>query len=404
MRLLLLTAAAYFYFSQRYFHMTEKFSEMQSPRTLLCLLCYVVNYSFFYLCSVLEFPLTVNWFLFAFLLFIETLLYNKRKKRCALFATLTGIFFGLAANIFCRSVVAVVLDKPLQHFDNHVSSSANLKGIPVFLGFMLTGLIMHILSRQVFIERVHRILNHPWHQPFILEMIAGLFFYMFLNLLLYSTPVNDVFVKVWSIKSSMFSVIGLYIAVRYTIRICDMEDYREKNRKIQQMLEERSREEEELRRQAAIDPLTGLYNRQYADEKVESMLKQKVPFTICFFDLDHLKKVNDQLGHEEGDHYILTATEHIRSTCRCGKDLLCRYGGDEFLILFEGLMAEKAEKKAEAINDDLCAYGIAEAFPYSLSLSYGVVESPLFSDVTAMLQEADRKMYMQKRKKQLTRS
>lgn len=403
MHLLLLTAAAYFYFNQRYFCMAEKFCEMQSPRRLFVPLCFVVNYSFFYLCSVLEFPLTVNWFLFAFLLFFETLLYNKGEKRCALFAALLGILYGLASNIFCRSIAAIVMDKPLQHFDNHVSSTANLKGIPVFLGFMLTGLIMQLLSGQVFTERMRRILRHPWHQAFLLEMMAGLFFYMFLNLLLYSTPLNDVFLKVWSIKSCMFSIVGLYIAVRYTIRICDMEDYREKNRSIQRMLEERRREEEELRQQAAADPLTGLYNRQYADEKIESMLKQKIPFTVCFLDLDGLKYVNDQFGHEEGDHYILTTTDHIQRSCRCGKDLLCRYGGDEFLILFEGLLAEKAEEKAEAINRDLGRIGCDGDFPYSMSLSYGVVESPSYSDGAAMIQEADRKMYEQKRKKRRAR-
>lgn len=383
--------------------MAEKFSEMQSPRMLFALLGFIVNYSFFYLCSVLEFPLTVNWLLFAFLLFFETLLYNKGKKRCALFAALLGILYGLASNIFCRSIVAVVMDKPLQQFDNHVSSTANLKGIPVFLGFMLTGLIMHLLSGPVFSDRMRRILRHPWHQSFLLEMMTGLFFYMFLNLLLYSTPLNDVFLKVWSIKSCMFSIVGLYIAVRYTIRICDIEDYREKNRSIQQMLEERRREEEELRQQAAADPLTGLYNRQYADGKIDSMLKQKIPFTVCFLDMDGLKHVNDQFGHEEGDRYILTATDQIRRSCRCGKDLLCRYGGDEFLLLFEGLLAEKAEEKAEAINRNLDRMSRAGEFPYSMSLSYGAVESLSFSDGAAMIREADQKMYEQKRRKRRAR-
>ena len=164
---------------------------------------------------------------------------------------------------------------------------------------------------------------------------------MFLNLLLYSTPLNRCIPEGMEHQICMFSIVGLYIAVRYTIRICDMEDYREKNRSIQRMLEERRKEEEELRQQAAADPLTGLYNRQYADEKIESMLKQKSLYRL-FLDLDGLKYVNDQFGHEEGDHYILTTTDHIQRSCRCGKDLLCRYGGDEFLILFEGLLAGKS--------------------------------------------------------------
>ena len=72
-----------------------------------------------------------------------------------------------------------------------------------------------VYKRQVFIERLRLILSHPQHHAFLLEMMAGLFFYLFLNLLLYSTPLNDLLLKVWSIKSCLFSVIGFYIAVRY---------------------------------------------------------------------------------------------------------------------------------------------------------------------------------------------
>ena len=176
-----------------------------------------------------------------------------------------------------------------------------------------------------------------------------------------------------------------------------MEDYREKNRSIQRMLEERRREEEELRQQAAADPLTGLYNRQYADEKIESMLKQKIPLPSVFgFGRTQIcqrsvwSRGRRPLYSDDYGSYPAQLPLRKRSALQIWRD--------EFLILFEGLLAEKAEEKAEAINRDLGRIGCDGDFPYSMSLSYGVVESPSYSDGAAMIQEADRKMYEQKRK------
>lgn len=400
--LLLITAAAYYYFNWQYFSMAGKLRQMQERRVWFVLLSFGLNYLFFVACSVLEFPLIVNWLLFAFLLFFETLIFGKGDGKCALFSTLTGIIYGLAANIFCRSIIAVMLNQPLQRFDNHITNVDNLKGLPVLLGFLMGGVIMHAFSSTVFIERLRLVLSHPQHHAFLLEMMAGLFFYLFLNLLLYSTPLNDLLLKVWSIKSCLFSVIGFYIAVRYTVRICELDDYREKNLHIEQELREQEWEAQYLRRQAAIDSLTGLYNRQYAEETVNAMLAEGTRFALCFLDLDGLKTVNDQHGHEEGDRYILTAVREIRSVCR-NSDSLFRYGGDEFLLLLAGMRAEEAEKKGEAINDRLRNLAAGSGFPYPLSFSYGIVESTSFSDCEELIRSADEKMYEQKRGKCIAR-
>ncbi len=131
-------------------------------------------------------------------------------------------------------------------------------------------------------------------------MMGGLFFYLFINLLLYSTPLNDLLLKVWSLKSCLFCIISFYIAVRYTKRVCELSDYREKNRWMEQELEKRKLEEDQLRQQASLDVLTGLQNRQAAEEALAFMVEQQISFTLCFIDLDGLKNVNDRYGHEEG--------------------------------------------------------------------------------------------------------
>lgn len=403
MLLILLTAAAYYYYHCQYFLLVSEMGEMPRLRRGIVCLSFIVNYLYFIVCSVLEFSLIFNWLFFAFLLFFETLIYNKGNKIGALFSTLLGIIFGLAINICCRSVMAISMNMPLQNFDNHTMDIGNLKGFPVMLGFILAGAAFHIVRKPVLAGRIRLILGHRQYLSFILEMMGGLFFYLFLNLLLYSTPLNDLLLKLWSIKSCLFCIIGLYIAIRYTWRICMLNDYREKNRQIQRQLEEQKREEERLRHQTFLDTLTGLYNRQYAEETLASMMENKAGFTLCFLDLDGLKNVNDQYGHEEGDRYIRRAAEEIRRACRSGVDSLYRYGGDEFLVLFVGVGAEAAEIRSEMINERLRITDSGSDYSYTQSLSYGVVESTDASDWKELIKAADRKMYEQKREKQVIR-
>lgn len=402
MLLLLFTATAYFYYNWQYFRLVQDVQEAERRHSAFVLLCFVINYGFFYMCSMIEFPLALNWSLFTVLLFLETLFYNRGDKRCALFSTWLGIIFGLAATIACRSVTAIVMNETLLSFDNNTTSAGNLKGVPVFLGFLLAGVLLRYLRRPSSMKQFKLIIAHPQHQSFLLEIMAGLCAYLFLNLLLYSTPLNDLLLKVWSIKSCLFTAIGIYIAMWYTRRICELDDYREKNRRIEQRLQEQWQEEQLLRQQATMDVLTGLLNRQCAEGAMDALIAQNTPFSLCFLDLDGLKRVNDCYGHDEGDRYILTAAEEIRRACRNGEDQLFRYGGDEFLILFIGMPADIAEKRAKQINERLTA--AQEAFPYSMSLSYGVAESALFSEWKNLVQRADERMYAQKQEKRTMRT
>ena len=84
------------------------------------------------------------------------------------------------------------------------------------------------------------------------------------------------------------------------------------------------------RKKSFIDPLTGMYNRQYLQE-----LLHKYPvseFQVLIMDLDHFKKVNDIYGHDSGDIVLRTVSARIQSAIR-KQDILIRYGGEEFILL-----------------------------------------------------------------------
>ena len=104
---------------------------------------------------------------------------------------------------------------------------------------------------------------------------------------------------------------------------------------------------------------------------------------VCFVDLDGIKKMNDQYGHAEGDRYFRTVTGQLRHACRSKKDLLFRYGGDEFRLLFLESPVNIIENRMEEILRMLAEQGRTESF------SYGIIDGRQFSDMEELIQAAD---------------
>lgn len=84
--------------------------------------------------------------------------------------------------------------------------------------------------------------------------------------------------------------------------------------------------------QASRDPLTGLLNRRSLTEALAQLTADGIPFTVAFADLDHFKQLNDQHGHEAGDRALRSVARSMRDGLR-PRDLLCRWGGEEFVIV-----------------------------------------------------------------------
>lgn len=136
-----------------------------------------------------------------------------------------------------------------------------------------------------------------------------------------------------------------------------------------------------------------MHNRRFGLDELSKHIQTKIPFCLCFLDIDHLKYVNDTYGHEEGDHYILNVVKVISSACLEG-DTLSRMGGDEFMLLLPHTSYETAMERMQ---------GIAEAVAripsvYHPSVSYGIVEVSADTELDAsqILQRADYKMYQYK--------
>lgn len=399
----LIVAAAYFYFHCRYFAMPTVTLQRPHMAKLLMIGTFLLNYALFTACSILELNLILNWALFFLFLFVESVLYCRNGWRTALFFSLSGILYGLSINIFCRCVVAIVTGQPLSAFDNNISSVGNLKSVPVFLGFAIGGAVLHLMTRPKNVQRLRALIAQPEHLNFQLELMGGMFLYLFLNLLLYQSEGEGVLLKLWGIKSCVFSLAGFFLGLRYSLKMCQLSSYREQNRAIQRELAQSEQKEALLRVIAYRDTLTGAYNRQYAHDHLETLIRQDIAFTLCFLDLDDLKGVNDRYGHGAGDRYLTAAARALSYACREDRDLLARYGGDEFLLIFLGTGPSVVESRIQQVNQKLLELHRSGEYPYPMSLSYGIVKSGDAADVEGLLSAADAAMYHKKRDKAVER-
>lgn len=111
---------------------------------------------------------------------------------------------------------------------------------------------------------------------------------------------------------------------------------------------------EEVYKLAALDQLTGLYNRRSGEqrlaEEISRAQRHDRPLTILMFDLNGLKNVNDKFGHAVGDELIRRFAEHLSSAIR-GSDLAVRLGGDEFLVLLPECKLEDVRHILNRMND-----------------------------------------------------
>ena len=153
----------------------------------------------------------------------------------------------------------------------------------------------------------------------------------------------------------------------------------------------------ETARQAAIDELTGVFNRRFFDNAIEREFKQASrrgrEFSLLMIDIDNFKKVNDNHGHTTGDAVISALGKLLRRSIR-SEDTPCRIGGEEFAVIFPETSAEGAMVVSEKIRSEFAKLKIAAT---DLSLSAGLATFPGDGKTAAELIDlADQMLYFAK--------
>ncbi|MPY66942.1 diguanylate cyclase [Deinococcus sp. SDU3-2] len=170
---------------------------------------------------------------------------------------------------------------------------------------------------------------------------------------------------------------------------------RRAHQELQARLTEIERLQAELSEQSVRDPLTGLHNRRHLGRALEVLRGQ--PFSVLLLDIDHFKAVNDSYGHAGGDAVLRAVAGQLAGAVRPG-ETVCRYGGEEFVVLLPGVGTDAALAWAEGWRQAIAARGVrlgGQRVPVTVSL--GLAGAPEHgTDPDRVLLAADGALYAAK--------
>jgi len=177
----------------------------------------------------------------------------------------------------------------------------------------------------------------------------------------------------------------------------------ETNRELIQQSNRLRRANEELKRLSITDGLTGLYNRRHFESllgsEVEASLRYADNYSIILIDLDHFKEINDRFGHDSGDDVLREAASLVRNMTR-KSDVVCRIGGEEFIVLCKHTDKASSMNIARKILTRLSATPLhTTSGPISITASAGVASMPgehAPHNAEIFLKNADRALYYSK--------
>jgi diguanylate cyclase (GGDEF)-like protein len=139
--------------------------------------------------------------------------------------------------------------------------------------------------------------------------------------------------------------------------------------------------------QANTDPLTGLLNRRSLENHVRALRNDQVPYAVVLADLDHFKILNDTHGHDAGDRALRVFARVLR-TIVGSDDLVCRYGGEEFVLVFPQATSSDASDIVEAIRAELHA-ATSDGHTPPFTFSAGLTDTSDGDDLALLVTRAD---------------
>ena len=174
-------------------------------------------------------------------------------------------------------------------------------------------------------------------------------------------------------------------------RILELEQLR---RSLADRLEQKTREVSDIKSKSRQETLTGLWNRNYAEETINGMLESGVKGALLMMDMDNFKLINDNYGHIAGDKTLKMFADTLREFS-AEEDVLCRLGGDEFMVFVKDAASkEELGSRAKNIISDMCRKIEECKFDTNTSVSIGIAQAPDDgTEFSKLYNSADKALY-----------
>lgn len=216
-------------------------------------------------------------------------------------------------------------------------------------------------------------------------------------------PLSEAYAEVnsltYGLLKMLLPVLLFVFAVQYLITNALMKS----NRNLEKEVARRRQAEDGLKILASTDEMTGMANRRngllFLEKQLQLSRREGSALSVCYVDINGLKEVNDAYGHKEGDELIRIAGGLMKEPLR-ESDMLCRLGGDEFLLVFPRCSLKRAVEVWERVEQNLKAFNEDGKKPYIVGLSHGFAEfGPTGENsVDELISIADREMYRKKQR------
>ncbi len=161
----------------------------------------------------------------------------------------------------------------------------------------------------------------------------------------------------------------------------------------------------QIEQQSIVDQLTGVFNRRHFDNKMQDEFQRARRYnrnmSLIVIDLDLFKPINDEYGHQQGDVILKGVADFLRKNCR-EVDVICRYGGDEFVVMLPETGPEEAYKKAVNMRKQVRRKRFPNLSdpkkPFHITLSMGISDISTCEDEAELFRKADEALYESKKK------